>query len=512
MADAPAARWKPYVGLLGVMIGSMIATLGTRVTSFGLADLRGNLGLGFDEGAWITTAFGLGQLISGIASPYLSSVVGGRRMLLAGSLTAFFAFLLAPFSSGLAPYLTAEFFAGLGTGTFIPLTIMYIVRHLPRPLMPYGIAVYAMNLEISLNIAASLEGFYVDNWSWKWISWQYCLLLPLMWTCVLLGMPKDELHREALKRFDGIGLAHAWIGLGAFYVALDQGNRLDWTGSGLIVAMLIVGALSITAFVLRERTASHPALDLRLLASPHLWVLFTLLAGFRFIILSTAYVIPSYLETIQGYRGLDVGAVLIWIAAPQFFLVLPLGILIGRIDPRWTLGVGAMMIAAACLMATGLTASWATPDFLASQILQAVGQSMALTSLVALVLGTVRPEQAATVGALMQTSRLLGGEAGTAFMQTFVRVREQIHSNLLGLHVEAQAGETTSRIASYAHMLSGKLATASDVAAAKVELLATAVARQAAVLAYIDAFEAAAAVAVLCWLLAAFVPKAAPRA
>ena len=31
--------------------------------------------------------------------------------------------------------------------------------------------------------------------------------------------------------------------------------------------------------------------------------------------------------------------------------------------------------------------------------------------------------------------RLFGAELGSAFVQTFVRVREQVYSNLVGLHV-----------------------------------------------------------------------------
>jgi DHA2 family multidrug resistance protein len=504
---SPAIGWRPYVGLAGVMLGSMMATLGTRVTIFGMADLRGSLDASFDEGAWITTAFGVGQLISGISCPYLASLTGGRRLLLTGVVVALVAFLLAPLSHNIQGYLAAQFFAGLGTGTFIPLTIMFILRHLPKKLLAYGIAIYAMNLEISLNVAASLEGFYIDNWSWRWLSWQYCLVLPVMFLCVWLGMPRDTPNREAVKTLDGAGLVYAWLGLGAFYVALDQGNRLDWTGSGLIVALLAIGGLSVAAFIAREMTAFRPALNLRLLAAPGILVMFVLLAGFRFIILSTAYVIPAYLQILQNYRALDIGAVLVWIAAPQIFLVLPLALLIQRIDPRWTLGAGAGLIAIACLMVTQLTDRWVTADFLPSQILQAVGQSLALTSLVALVARTVRPEQAATIGAFMQTSRLLGGEAGIAFMETFVRVREQVHSNLLGLHVQGQAADTANRISDYARALAGQLATASQTADAKIQLLATAVSRQAYVLAFVDAFEATAAVALFCWFLAVFAPR-----
>ena len=51
---------RPYVGMVGVLLGSVLGVLASRVTSFGLADLRGGLSAGFDEGAWITTSFGVG--------------------------------------------------------------------------------------------------------------------------------------------------------------------------------------------------------------------------------------------------------------------------------------------------------------------------------------------------------------------------------------------------------------------------------------------------------------------
>ena len=66
-----------------------------------------------------------------------------------------------------------------------------------------------------------------------------------------------------------------------------------------------------------------------------------------------------------------------------------------------------------------------------------------------LAVGSINPADALTIGALLQTSRLFGGEIGTAFMQTFVRMREQVHSNLIGLHVDSLAGLTADRLALY---------------------------------------------------------------
>jgi hypothetical protein len=120
---------RPYIGILGVLLGSILATLGSRVTTFGIADLRGGLHLGFDEGAWMTTSFGVGQMLVGVACPYF----GVRRILLMGIGLFFIASLLAPLSPNLDAFLATQFLAGIGTGTFIPLTISFIAQPADAP-------------------------------------------------------------------------------------------------------------------------------------------------------------------------------------------------------------------------------------------------------------------------------------------------------------------------------------------------------------------------------------------
>ena len=48
---------SPLLGILGVVMGAGIVTLAGRLLSLGLADLKGNVGIGFDDGAWIASAF-----------------------------------------------------------------------------------------------------------------------------------------------------------------------------------------------------------------------------------------------------------------------------------------------------------------------------------------------------------------------------------------------------------------------------------------------------------------------
>jgi DHA2 family multidrug resistance protein len=498
---------RPYVGILGVLIGAILSFTGSRITTFGLADLRGGLHFGFDEGAWMTTSFGVGQMLIGVACPYLGAIFSVRRILLYGMALLFVASLLGPLSPNLTAFLTAQFLAGVGTGTFIPLTIGFIVRNLPQRLVVYGLAVYAMNSELSQNVSASLEGWYTENLSWRWIEWQYCLALPVMFACIWYGAPREKINIALLRDLDWPGLAYSGLGFALLYAGLDQGNRLDWVNNGLVNGLLMSGGLLTLAFVVRELWVEKPFLNLRLLTREGIVPILLILAGFRFIILSTAYIIPTYLQVVQNYRELQVGAVLLWIALPQFLIVLPLGWLLSRVDARWILAIGAILIGVACLMGTLLTQDWATDDFLPSQILQAIGQSFALTAVVALAVKSMNPADVLTIGTLFQTTRLFGGEIGTAFMQTFVRVREQVHSNLIGLHVDSLGGQTADRIAAYRNAVAMHSSDVAVAAERATSLLGSAVAKQAAVLAYIDGFLAAAVGAFICLVLTAFLRR-----
>jgi DHA2 family multidrug resistance protein len=500
-------QWRPYVGIFGVLVGSIMGTLGSRTTSFGLADLRGALHAGFDEGAWITSSFGIGQMLVGVASPYLGAVFGARRVLLLGIILFFMASLLAPMTNNLLAFQVLLGLAGIGSGTFIPLTISFVIRNLPAQLVVYGLAMYAMNSELSQNVAASLEGWYADHLSWRWIYWQYCTALPLMFAAIWFGVPREAVNTALLREFDWSGLAFAGIGFAMLFTGLDQGNRLDWTGSGFVLGMLAGGGILTAAFIIRETITPRPFLSLRLLLRGNLLILMLALAGFRFIILSTAYIIPTYLQTVQNFRELQVGQILLWIALPQLLIAIPLAALLRRVDGRYILALGTALIGIACIMASHLTSQWVTADFLPSQIVQAVGQSFALTALVVLIVRQTVPAEALMIGCLLQISRLFGGEIGTASMQTFVRVREQIHSHLIGLHITTGSDLTTDRLAAYASRLGAHISDPGLTASQAARLLGTATTTQASVLAYQDGFAMAALVAFACLILVALMRR-----
>src|SRR5262245_30985681 len=73
---------SPLLGIIGVIMGAGIVTLAGRLLSLGLADLKGNVGIGFDEGAWITSAFNVALMFIGPLTVYFGGLLGTRPVLL----------------------------------------------------------------------------------------------------------------------------------------------------------------------------------------------------------------------------------------------------------------------------------------------------------------------------------------------------------------------------------------------------------------------------------------------
>jgi DHA2 family multidrug resistance protein len=512
-APSPAAalRLRPLAGVAAVLLGAFISTLNTRVTSFGLADIRGGFGLGFDEGSWLTTAFSASQMVVAPCAAWLSLVIGTRRFLVWAAAIFTLSSLLVPFATDYSIIIALQVVRGLAVGTFIPASLGFILRGLAPRWWIWGIAAYAFRFTFSQNVAASLEAWYSETGHWQWIFWQNVVLTPVMALIILWGVPREGINRDLLRRTDWGAIVFAGLGFGLVYVGLDQGNRLDWLNSGIVVGCLAGGLLLVAAFVINEAVVEHPLIHLPVLRQTNVAVPAMLICIYGFGSQATAFVLPDYLTRIQGLRALQVGDVLNWIALPQF-VIIPLVVLaLRRIDARLLLALGFALIAIGSWMDTGLTHDWANDDFLPSQIVEAVGLAIGITSLVTFAVSNIKPAQAAAIAATIQIARLFGIELGTAFMQTFVRVREQVYSNLIGQHVITGSDAVDRIVTALSNVFSQR---ANNIGLETSQGIATAgrfVQREAYVLAYIDGFWIVAWVLALALLLVLLLRRPPPN-
>src|SRR6201988_5253747 len=76
---------SPLLGILGVITGAGVVTLTGRMISLGLADLKGGLGFGFDDGTWISSAYNIALMFIGPFTVYVGALLGPRKILFAAA-------------------------------------------------------------------------------------------------------------------------------------------------------------------------------------------------------------------------------------------------------------------------------------------------------------------------------------------------------------------------------------------------------------------------------------------
>jgi DHA2 family multidrug resistance protein len=441
---------NPYLGIVGVFLGAGIATLNARLVSVGLPDLRGALGFSFDEASWIPTALNMATMFSGVFVVFLSVIFGPRRILLPAAAVFTVVSACLPFAPSYWAMLALVVIAGLASGTFYSLTMTFVLTALPKRLIIFGIAAYAADIVFVSNIASLMEGWYVEHLSWHWIFWTAALVTPVMMLCIYFGIPP----RPAVgPRPSWRGFAYFSVGISLIYGALDQGERLYWLNSGVIVAMFVAGIFLVGAALVRRMLLPNPTLNLAFLNRRNIVILALSIFMFKFAHLATVVLVPGFLGNIPQYRPLETGHALAWVAVPMFAVVWLVAAVVIHTNSRLTLALGLTIVAIGCWICSQLDTSWAGTSFEGVELLLSCGFACSYVGLVSSIVleglesgALTSAANAATFSGLMHFIRLFGGQVGVAFMTHFVSVREKFHSNLIGLHVQAGDWLTDERV------------------------------------------------------------------
>jgi len=502
---------NPYVGTLGVFLGAGIVTLNGRLISVGLPDLRGALGLGIDDASWIPTSYNMALMFMGPFSVYLGGLLGPRRVLLYSATIFILCSILLPFSPNLQAMLCLQVISGLASGTFYPLTLTFALRALPMRYVIYAIGIYSMDIVGATSIGTSLEGWYVEHLSWPWIFWQSVILTPLMMVCIYLSIPNPPPRPGPKPVLSWRGFLYASVALSLIYAALDQGERLNWLHSGVIVGLLVTAGFLLVVTVIRRWLSPNPMVNPIFMVNRNTALICACLFCFRFVMLAIALLLPAVLAITQNYKPLETGQVLLWLIPPLVLSGVIASRLMRRFDNRLVFALGFTVVAIACLINAQLTSVWSGGNFLVSQIVIAFGLAVAFTALVGSFVQNAfdsgalsNPINTLTYSSFIHCIRLFGGEAGTAIMQRLISVREKFHSNIIGLHVDGGYWLTSERLHTLMYALFPGSASTEEAQARAALTLGGQVKIQAYTLAYSDAYLAIALVAALACILIAF--------
>jgi EmrB/QacA subfamily drug resistance transporter len=410
MVEVSRARRLTVLAAIG--IGTFVTALSNSVLNAILPLIADAFGTDISAVEWIVTAFLLVQSGLLLTVGRLGDMIGHRRVYLAGLLTFIVSLLLCALAPSVLALIAARILQAAGAAMFVANSSPIVMAVFPPNQRGRVLGIQATTVYVGLATGVPLGGFLADQF-----GWQSVFLIPIPFATLALLVSWYALRVEATparrERFDLGGAVLYMAGLVVVLLALNRGRSWGWV-SELTIVCLTLGAILIAAFVVHERRAPSPMLDLSLFAqraftAPVISSMLNYAAA-----AGTTFVLPFAL--IQG-RNLSPGQVgLILMSQPIVMAVMApaSGALSDKIGSRIPATIGMAVLSVGLFVLSRMDQSTPVPVLSAGLAVVGLGIGLFTTPNNSAVLGAVGPGRRGVASGILSTARTLGNVLGIA--------------------------------------------------------------------------------------------------
>ncbi|MFL6374159.1 MAG: DHA2 family efflux MFS transporter permease subunit [Pyrinomonadaceae bacterium] len=494
--------WKPafnpWLIAFSVMLATVMEVLDTSVANVALPHIAGNLSATSEEATWVLTSYLISNAIILPATSWISTYIGRKRFLIICIIIFTVASALCGAAPNLATLIIARILQGMGGGALQPIAQSVLLESFPPAKRGAAMAVYGMGIVVAPIIGPALGGWITDNYSWRWI---FYINLPIgalaafMANAFVEDPPYVKNQRPGSIDYLGFGLMA--LGLGAMELTLDLGQQRDWFESDLIKFTAFVSAMSVISFVFWELYVAEPIVNLRVFLNRNFAVGCALIASVGVVLYGSTALLPLFLQTLLGYSAMDSGLAVSPRGVGSIISMIIVGRLIAKMDSRYLITFGFMVLSISTWMFTGINLYISQSNIQIPMIISGFAMGFVFVPLTTLSMSTLPNEQIGNASGIYNLMRNTGGSIGIAVMTTLLARNQQIHQSVLMANINEYSiafQQTFSQIYNgYLPMFGAE--TARQMTFAAINGM---VARQAAVLAYIDDFRILAALCILC--------------
>ena len=465
-------------GLLvgSVMLATLMQALDTTIANVALPDMQGTLSATQDQVAWVLTSY---IVASAILTPITGWLAGrfGRRRVLVVSVAGFtFASLLCGIANGIGEMVLFRLLQGMFGAALVPISQSLLLDTFPKEKHGAAMALWGMGIMIGPILGPPLGGFLTENYSWRWV---FLINLPvgaLALAGILASVKKELPHQRPL---DFTGLLLLALGIGGLQLMLDRGQGEDWFGSAEIQLEAAVAFLALYGYGLWWWTRrEHALLDLGLFRNANFAIGCLLIFVIGIVLFATLALLPPYLSGLMDYPVLTIGLVLAPRGVGTLLSMMIVGRLMGRIDARWPIFTGLVLMAVSLHGMTGFGTEAAMSDVVWLGVLQGFGLGLVFVPISAVAYATLEPSQRTEAAGLFSLVRNIGSSVGISVVFT-----------LLARGTQANHAEIAARIPAFGAEATLVPQAMDPATAAGAALLNAQVTQQAAAIAYANDFQ-----------------------
>jgi DHA2 family multidrug resistance protein len=406
---------------LTVMLGVLMAVIDASIVNVALNTMAGNLGASVDEIGWVTTGYILSQVIVMPLNGWLTARFGRRNFYAAALLVFTVASFLCATADNVWLLVFYRIVQGIGGGALQPVAQAILMESYPLERRPAAIALFGLGAMVGPAIGPVLGGWFIDNYNWQLIFYVNIPIGIVAFITTMLYIRTPAYVKRDASPIDVVALALLAAGLGSLQYVLEQGQRLDWFSSDLIVSLTAISFVALLMFVIRELRDAHPLVDLRVFASRAFSAgnVITIISGFG--LYGTALILPLFLQNVLGFTPTEAGLALVP-GAIATMLSLPLASRATRFaDGRALIALGLGIFAVGAWWMGTLNQDAGYWDVFWPRALQGFALGFLFVPLSTATLSEVPNDRMAGATGIYTLVRQLGGSLGIAvllFLQT----------------------------------------------------------------------------------------------
>jgi EmrB/QacA subfamily drug resistance transporter len=327
-------------------------------------------------------------------------------------------------SSSVTHFVIARILQGAGGAMMTPVGRLVLLRSIDKSALVNAMAWVTVPALVGPVIGPPLGGFITTYFSWHWI---FLINIPIGLLGIFMALRYiDPIRSEDPERFDLYGLILAGIGLGgiAFGLSVAGLNLLPWT---VVVALIAVGSISMTLYVIHARRTASPVLDFTLLRLPTLRA--SIIGGFLFRlgIGALPFLLPLLMQVGFGLSPFKSGLVTFASAVGAMGMKTLAARIIRTFGFRNIMTINAIVSSAFLAACALFTAS--TPLLLIMIILVVGGffRSLQFTAINTVAYAEVEPAQMSRATTLVSVNQQLAISAGVAVGAFSVETNMLLH-------------------------------------------------------------------------------------
>ncbi|HEY0389428.1 MAG TPA: MFS transporter [Gaiellales bacterium] len=309
---------------------------------------------------------------------------------------------------------------GVGGAFLNPLSLSILVAAFPRKQLPTAIGIWAGISGLGLAIGPLLGGFLTENVSWSAVFW---INVPIgILAAAVAVWAVAESSDTTTRSLDLPGVVLVTGGLFTLTWALIKTSSHSWTGPYTLGFLALTVAL-LGGFIWRERTTAEPMLPMRFFSSRVFSASSTVVLFVGFAMFGIFYFVTLYFQNVLGYSALEAGVRSLPMTMMVIFVAPIAGRLSGKIQPRFQMTVGMLMMTAGLLELSRLDVNSSYNMIWPAYIIAGAGIAMTMPAVSAAGMAAVDQAKAGVASGVINASRQVGGALGVAVLGAVVSVR-----------------------------------------------------------------------------------------